>query len=1126
MALQFVFGGSGSGKSHYLYQNITKEAEENPSLSYLVLVPEQFTMQTQKDLVMHGSRKGIMNIDVLSFVRLAHRIFEETGKGGFPVLDDEGKNLVLRKIGGELESRLKVLKGNMRKLGYVSEVKSVLSEFIQYDVGMDEIRKVMESSGEDSYLYYKLSDIALLYQGFQDYLREKFITKEELLDVLSRVACESEILRKSTVVLDGFTGFTPVQGRLLGELMKICRDVIVTVTIDEREDPYTFRHPYQLFAMSKQTVASLLETAKKKQIPVKAPVVLKRQPAPRFENCPAIGFLEREIFRYSGKTYTGQQSAVELHVARNPMDEAWAAAERVRRMIRTEGYRYREIGIIVSDMDTYGNSLKRAFGRYEIPVFMDQKRSILLNSFVEYIRSLLTMAEQNFSFESVFRFLRTGYAGFEAEEIDELENYCLALGVKGFAKWQERWIRRSRDMTEEELERVNHLRVMLVELVDDLVFVLKQKKKTVRDITEALYDFLVREKMQLVLKEQEEQFQAEGEMALAREYAQIYGIVLDLFDKFVQLLGDETVTLEEYCSLLDAGLTEAKVGVIPPGIDQVVIGDMQRTRLKDIKALLFLGANDSFLPGNLMQAGLLSEGDRTKFAREKIALTPGAKEQAYVQKYYLYLNLTKPTEKLCVFYSKVSADGKSVRPSYLIQEIRRLFPEISVEDEEEKALKEKEMTPESGITELTKGLQGRDDASGSAWMELYSWYKGEEKWQGKLSDLLDAAYYVRPSDAVSEAVAKKIYGDDFRASITRMERFSSCAFSHFLTYGLALKERQEYEFRAADMGNVFHSAVEKYAGKLSESKRSWISLTLEEQKELSDQCVDEAVTDYGNSVLYSTSRNQYMVTRMKHMMNRTVWALTEQLRRGDFQPEASELSFGSGKIDRVDTCLEDDTVYVKVVDYKTGRTAFDFSLLYHGLQLQLMVYMNQALGLVKRRYPDKEAVPSGIFYYRIQDPLVEKGDDKETVKEKLLKELRPDGLISLEKNSLAHLEHGREGESLAVPVKFKKDGSLAASSKAVDGSDFAVLSRYAGEKVKELHERIASGEAKISPYRQGTRTGCDYCAYRHICGFDTKIPGYHYRDIEKLDRQEAIERMGKQIEESTEKSTGKGENDL
>lgn len=1113
MALQFVFGGSGSGKSHYLYHNITKEAEENPSQSYLVLVPEQFTMQTQKDLVMQGSRKGIMNIDVLSFVRLAHRIFEETGKGSFPVLDDEGKNLVLRKIGGEFESRLKVLKGNMRKLGYVSEVKSVLSEFIQYDVGMDEIRKVMKAAGEDSYLYYKLSDIAILYQGFQDYLREKYITKEELLDVLAKVAWESEILKKSTVVLDGFTGFTPVQGRLLGELMKICKDVIVTVTIDEREDPYTFRHPYQLFAMSKQTVASLLKTAGELKIPVKQPVVLKGQPAPRFRNCEPIGFLEREIFRYSGKTYTKDQNAVEIHVARNPMDEAWAAAAAVRRMIRVDGYRYREIGVIVTDMNTYGNCLERAFSRYGIPVFIDQKRSILLNSFVEYVRSLLSMVEQNFSFESVFRFLRTGYSGFQGEEIDELENYCLALGIRGFAKWQERWIRRSKDMTEEELERVNHLRVMLVELVDDLVFVLKQRKKTVRDITEALYDFLVRENMQLVLKRQEENFQKEGELALAREYAQIYGIVLDLFDKFVQLLGEESVTLEEYCSLLDAGLTEAKVGVIPPGIDQVVIGDMQRTRLKDIKALLFLGANDSFLPGNLMQAGLLSEGDRTKFLAEKIALTPGMKEQAYVQKYYLYLNLTKPTEKLCVFFSKVSADGKSMRPSYLIQEIFRLFPGIPMEDEEDKTLREKEMTPEAGIAELIRGIRGNDNCSGSAWMELYNWYKGQGQWQGKLSDLLDAAYYIRPMDNISEKVAEKLYGHEFRASITRMEHFSSCAFSHFLTYGLALKERQEYEFRPVDLGNVFHSAVEKYASKLSKSNRSWTSLGEEEQKRLSDQCVDEAVTDYGNSVLHSTSRNQYMITRMKHMMNRTVWALTEQLHRGDFQPEAYEVSFGSGKIDRVDTCLEEDTVYVKVIDYKTGHTAFDLSLLYHGLQLQLMVYMNQALEMMKKRYPDKEAVASGIFYYRIQDPLVDREDEKKTVKEKILKELRPDGLISLEKNSLAHLEHTKEGESLAVPVKFKKDGSLAASSRAVTGKDFTVLSRYAGEKVKELHERIASGEVKVSPYRQGSRNGCEYCAYGHICGFDTKIPGYCYRDTEKLGRQEAMERMERSIEE-------------
>ncbi len=247
MALQFIFGGSGSGKSYDLYQTIIKKAGENPALNYMVLVPEQFTMQTQKDLVLMHAKRGIMNIDVLSFGRLAYRIFEETGKGNVPVLDDEGKNLVLRKLAAKAESRLKILKGNLKRFGYISEVKSVISEFDQYDIGPEELERVMERAGKDTYLFYKLRDIQVIYEEFRTYLRDRYITKEELLDVLCRIAPESEILKRSVVVLDGFTGFTPVQNRLLVQLMKLCRDVIITVTIDELEDPYTYRTPCQMF---------------------------------------------------------------------------------------------------------------------------------------------------------------------------------------------------------------------------------------------------------------------------------------------------------------------------------------------------------------------------------------------------------------------------------------------------------------------------------------------------------------------------------------------------------------------------------------------------------------------------------------------------------------------------------------------------------------------------------------------------------------------------------------------------------------------------------------------------------------------------------------------------------------
>lgn len=1105
MPLKFVFGPSGSGKSSYLYQHVIQESMKYPERNYIVLVPEQFTMQTQKDLVMMHERKGIMNIDVLSFARLAYRVFEETGGGGLPVLDDEGKNLILRKIAGDYESELKMLGGHMKKQGYISEVKSVISEFTQYDIGEDEIERVMESAGESSRLYYKLADIRLLYRGFTDYLREKYITKEELLDVLSCEVEKSERLKNSTVVLDGFTGFTPVQDRLLGELMRHCREVIVTVTMDRRGNPYVYEHPYQLFALSKQMVTSLLQIAKQNKIPVEEPVELYDHVPWRFKEQEALAFLEKHLFRYGAGAYEKEQEQVKLHLAKNPREEAYAVAEQVRRMMREDRYRLRDIGVIVSDMDVYADHLKQAFIKYDIPFFMDHKRSILLNSFVEYIRSVLHMAEQSFSYESVFRFLRTNLAGFTYEEIDELENYVIGLGIKGYKHWQEKWTRKLRGMAQEDLDKMNHYRRQLVEKVDGLIYVLRQRRKTVADITRAIYEFMVQENLQVRLAEQEELFKAKGELALAREYAQIYRIVIELFDKFVELLGDEQVSLSEYCKLLDAGLEEARVGVIPPEVDQVVIGDMQRTRLKDIKALLFAGANDVYLPGALLRTGLLSELDREKFAREKLTLSAGGKEKAYVQKFYLYLNLTKPSEKLDIYYSKVSADGKSVRPSYLIQELQKLFPKLKVRDEE-RYLKEQELTENIGFDRMIREFVQKRHETDGAWCELYNWYKKNPKWQEKVERFLEAGYYRKPLDALTEEAAKRLYGEEFETSITRMERFAVCAFSHFLTYGLGLREREEYDFQAADLGNVCHRALERFSYKVEREAGDWLKLTEEKRKQYVEESVEEAIADYGNSILYSSSRNAYLIVRMKRMLEKTVWALTKQLAAGDFKPSAYELRFANGKIDRVDTCEDGDCVYVKVIDYKTGSKSFDVTALYHGLQLQLMVYMDAALQLEQKKHPEKEILPAGVFYYRIQDPLIDRPKEGEE-QESILKELKPDGMISLEKEVLEHLDHCMVGESSVIPVKYNKNGSLSKSSKAASAQDFYLMMKYAVNKVEEIRQKILSGDVKVNPYRRGTETSCDYCSYRQICGFDTKMEGYRYREIDAMSVDKVIQAM-------------------
>ena len=1117
MSLQFIFGNSGSGKSHCLYQNIIEQSIRYPEKNYLVLVPEQFTMQTQKDLCLMHPRGGIMNIDVLSFGRLAHRVFEEVGQDNRTVLDDEGKNLILRKIAGNYEDELTVLKGNLKKQGYISEVKSVISEFTQYGVDFERLDEFMDSISPDSYLYYKLKDIRKVYEGFEDYLSEKYITKEEMLDVLSDAVPRSNILKGSIVAMDGFTGFTPVQDRLLGELLKVCDKVMITVEMDEREDPFVYRHPYQLFALSKQMVTSLVKIARDTKTEMEDPVYLYQKPPKRFEHNAELAFLESELFRYSGNQYlredepgderSGYEGAVSIHEARNPRAEAQYVAEGIRYLVREKGYRYRDVAVITADMNVYADALEKACGMFDIPVFMDHKKSILLNAFVEYLRSLLAMAEENFTYDSVFRFLRTGLCGFTDEEVDRMENYCLALGIKGYKKWQQAWVRQTSEAGEAELQELNHLRVRFVEKIQNLVFVLKQRKKTVRDVTLAVYEFISEEKMQEQLSEMEQKFQEKGELALAKEYAQIYRIVLELFDKFVELLGDEQISLKEYCDLLDAGLEEAKVGVIPPSLDQVVIGDVERTRIKNIKALFFVGANDTLLPGNASARGILSERDREQFLKGDIALSPGPKEEAYIQKFYLYMNLTKPSEYLYLSWSKVSGDGKSLRPAYLISDIRRLFPGLRTVDEEKRAMAETELTRKTGILKAAEGIRDRRSGVDGDWKELYTWFWRDDKSKETLEEILDAGFLRREYPELGPERAKQLYPDPDRVSVTRMEQFASCAYAHFLSYGLRLSDRAEYSFEAMDLGNIAHQSLERFSRKADREKMRWEDLPEELRDELIDESVEESVIDYGNTVLFSSARNEYMIARIKRLIRRSVWALTKQLEKGDFVPGGYEMKFGSGKIDRIDICEDDEGVYVKVTDYKTGMKSFDITALYHGLQMQLPVYLNAALAVEKRKYPDKEIIPAGIFYYRIQDPVVDRKESDEDVEKSILKELRLDGLVNGDEKVISHLERNLIGSSLLIPVGRNKDGTLSKNSRALPGDTFRAVLKYAQEKEKKICAEIRAGEVSAAPYEMGGDTGCDYCVYRDICGFDIRIEGCKYRRLEKYSMEEVIAKM-------------------
>ena len=665
MALQFIFGGAGAGKSYYIYNNIIQQSIENPEKQYLILVPEQFTMQTQKEIVTMHPRKGICNIDVLSFERLAFRVLTEMGESQRVLLEETGKSMVLRRVAQEKKKELKILGAKMDKQGYISQMKSMVSELRQYEISAEDLEDILENLASSPELYYKLQDIKTLYQGFFDYLEGSFITQEEVLDAMGRVAPLSKKLKDSVLVLDGYTGFTPIQIQLLETLLDICQEIYVTVTIAAGEDPYKMGSPHELFYLSKQTVASLLRIAKEKKISWKEYWIPEGKGTyqGRFADNPPMAFLEKNVFRYRKKKYPKPQNAVQIYEAQNPASEMEMTAGQIRRLVRTKGYRYRDFAVITGDMQVYAPAASRAFKRYEIPCFIDEKHSVFLNPFVEYLRAAVDMIVENFSYESVFRMLRCGLNDISTEEADRLENYVIAMGIRGFSRWQQEWVRSYRGENPEECVQIDRIRASLVEKWQPFYKKMKTPDASVRTYTEALYEYITANKIQEKLKEFTKNFEAEGNLSLVKEYSQIYGIVMNLLDKLVEILGDKKVRIREFKEILEAGLSEAKVGIIPPTSDQVLVGDMERTRLKDIKIVFFVGVNEGKIPKEQQAGKLLSDLNREELKgslKERgLSLAPTAKENLYTQKFYLYLNLTKPSEKIYLSYSQIKQQRRA-----------------------------------------------------------------------------------------------------------------------------------------------------------------------------------------------------------------------------------------------------------------------------------------------------------------------------------------------------------------------------------------------------------------------------------------------------------------------------------
>lgn len=1131
MGLQFVLGGAGSGKTWFVEHHVVKEAAKHPEKQYFVVVPEQFTMQTQKNLVVLSKNKGLWNIEVQSFLRLAFRVFAEVGAGNTPVIDDLGKTMILKKVLISVEEKLGYFRKNIRKKGYVAEIKSFISELMQYAVGEEQFADMLETAKERPVLYQKLQDIQVTYRAFQEYLENHYITSEEVLSVFADIAVESGLLKDCVIYLDGFTGFTPVQYQLLRSLMRSCEQMYVTMTLDRRENVWKVGEKYKLFYMSRKSIYCLRNIAQQEHCEICPEIWTgEKGQKTRFDEAPGLAALEHNLFRFPVREITDETEDISVFCLRQPETEVHFLVGEILSLREQEGFRYRDVAVVTGNMEIYGVLVKDAMERVGMPCFIDQKKSILVNPFVDMLCSVLEVLRKDFDYENIVRYLKSGFVN-EKESVELLENFLLASGIRGHKRWQEEWDcsytfrRKSQEATEKATAEINRLREMTWHSLSELYNRIARGRHTVREYADALCDFMERERFYYKIQEMIVRFEKEGNWEQAKEYEQIYEIVLGVIDRLVELLGDENMNLAEFREILDTGFSEARIGLIPPGVDQIVVGDLSRTRLYGIRYLFFLGVNDGNIPAGRSGGGILSDAEREFLCGEEFELAPTTREQIYTEQFYLYLCLTKPSKHLYLTYCETDNAGQAMRPSYIIERICRIFPGLTVKNGANKDTTRSILADDYGRGELVRGLR-RGWENNPVWQEIYRQYRMQEGVSDLLDRLVDAAYYIKPESRITEQAAGALYREILTGSTSQFEKFAECPFAYFMKYGLRLEEREEHLVQFFDIGNIVHEALERYTKTLLERGIGWSDVSGEEQHVLANQCLNGTVGEYKNGLLYDTERDAALIERLRRILLRSVWAITEQMKLGKFETVESELSFRMagdrqhliGRIDRIDELEEEDALYVKVIDYKTGSKNISLSELYYGLQMQLLVYLKAAVR-EKERGSKKIVIPAGVLYYHIEDPLLHEQLEGEKKRKTLLEALQMNGLVNETGSILPSLDNtlaGEEGtlaasaKSLVVPVATTKDGQLKKNAATLTTEEFQELTDFTVNKLQEIGSRIQGGEMEEKPIRRMDSTGikaCDTCSFHGICGFDAKLAGYEYRQIRKMTNDEVFERI-------------------
>ena len=1142
MGIRFIFGRAGSGKSKFCLEQIRKNIEKYDSDNKLILiVPEQYTFDTERKFLDIVTEKGFLRGEVLSFKRMAKRVFEECGGRTEVTLSESGRNMLIYKLLKDKGEELEYFNRMTKEHGFSSVVSKIITEFKKYNIST-EILNLKEEEIMDEELKKKINDLKNIYAEFNNILSKRFIDSDDELTILSEKLKECNIYDDAEIWIDEFTTFTPQQLQVIKVLAKKAKRINITLCSDTLANGVEVDYT-DIFDAIKNTENSILGIMKDGNIEYLSPIDLNKNTNYKFMNSEDISHLEKHFFTYPFKAYKGKANNVRLYKANNSYDEIETIAKDILTMVRDRGYRYKDIAVICRNVDEYEKIVKVIFNDYKIPFFIDKKREILNNPLVIVMISALEILSSNWSYESVFKYLKSGLLKIKKEYIDMLENYVLANGIKGY-KWTKELYDRE-NISEEEnlmLEIMEEVRLPLINLHKKI-----NGKKTVKEIATSLYDFLIELDVFNTLEIWLEGFDRDGLQDKIKEYIQVPEIVMEILDQLVDILGDETLEIKEFTKILISGFEEKEIGVIPMSLDQVNIGDIARVKGRDVKAVYLIGVNDGVLPSVNKDEGIISDRERDILRDIGIRLAINTKSRAFEEQFIVYTALTIASEYLMISFPMADFEGKSLRPSIIIPRLKKVLPNVIEESEiynivEQNDKFNKITAPTPTFNELISALrmEFEKEEVDKYWAEAFKWFENNEDFKNKAERMFKGLTYTNLVEKVPREKIRMLYQSENKKimfSVSRIEKYAQCPFSYYVQYGLKAKDRKVYEFSAPDLGSFMHNVIDDFTNTIKERKLAWSELNKEKCKVIVNELVDKRLEGDSNSILNSTKKYKYFADRFKRTITKSVMVMSEQMRKGKFEVFKNEFSFGGfkdgepikielpsnetvylvGRVDRIDTLDLDENTYIKVVDYKSGAKKFSLTEVYYGLQIQLLVYLD-ALIKNSEYILQKQAIPGAILYFRIDDPIIKskKQLTEEEIKDSIMKELKMSGLLLKDINVVKAMDNDIEKNSLIIPAQIKKDGNFSSNSSVITEAQFDILRKYVNDKMAEICEEMLSGEIKLTPCKNKNIPYCDYCDYSSICQFDTGLENNKYKIILKKSNDEAWNLIKAKVERGEE----------